>query len=218
MNLVSYGKKFFNPTKLVEYVPGKKRVYLNRLTGTKTEYTLGDNFTLKDYTKKSNEYLLQNGCKEIGKAYVRGRIPEGVLASNLGGRYEKVLPLDTPMTFTPFEKVKTYLFGLIKGKPTKINTVNIADKYKTRGQEKPYTSCVSSWGSPWAKGFVHITLPSRAEGVCEESFMSAVSRTLEQKFYESKFNANVATILFGSPEKPTKLCKFIDKLVNKYCE
>lgn len=193
MNLVKYGRKIFNPTKLVEHIPGQKRGYLNRLTGTKTEFTFGDEITMKDYIKSTNDYYSSSGFKEVESLYLHpiDRVPKNMLVPNYEQGRRAVngdeIPLDTPVTITTFERVKSYLFGLIKGEPTRIVTVNIADKFKAHGEIiHEYIMGVSGALKGAKSGLthgaeVHVVLPSRADGVREETFIQAVRRTLADK-------------------------------------
>lgn len=217
MNLVKYGRKIFNPTKLVEHIPGQKRVYLNRLTGTKTEFTLGDEFTVKDYVKSANDFFSSKGCKEVDSLYLHpiDRVPKNMLVPN----YEQgrmafnvdEIPLDTPVTITPFERVKSYLFGLIKEKPTGIITVNIADKFRASGEVFP--EYIMGFGNErcFAGGSsVYLRLPSRSDGISKKTFSQTVRRRLVDR---ENFSNKSCRMLLGTEEKPTKLAKFLDRFL-----
>ena len=110
-------RSLFRP-KLVEHIPGKKRIYKN-IIGTKTTYTLKDINPLESHCSNGN----------VKRVYISG-LPNDMYEADRGA---SVLLEDYPLKETRFSKVKSYLFGLFKGKTKTMETLNVGDRVTIRG-------------------------------------------------------------------------------------
>lgn len=124
-NGIQAARQIFSP-KLVEHIPGEKRVYRNFL-GTKTTFSLKKSNSLVPVVEKPYDTIVLYGKNVPKDMYTK---------ESLERTFNNDIPIDTPIKETFFTKAKTYLFGLIRGKSKTMETINIGDRIIARGELK----------------------------------------------------------------------------------